>query len=88
MCYGLFLPEDKKHPGGFRENETSGVMVLLGITRARFRKVGFWLYQVLFPGFGVQKLHYFHCVFLSARWIAVNLMSQGFSYLSNDLFMC
>ena len=58
------------------------------IIQARFRKVGFWLYQVHFPGFGVQKLHYFHCVFLSARWIAVNLMSQGFSYLSNDLFMC
>ena len=27
MCYGLFLPEDKKHPREFRENETSGVMV-------------------------------------------------------------
>lgn len=57
-------------------------MALLEITRARFRKVGFWLYQVHFPGFGVQKLHYFHCVFLSARWIAVNLMSQGFSYIA------
>ena len=63
----LIVLEDKNTPEGFVFEEPSGVLVLLGIIRARFRKVGFWLYQVHFPGFGVQKSHYFHCVFLSAR---------------------
>lgn len=58
------------------------------ITRARFRKVGFWLYQVHFSGFGVHKFRCFHCVFLSAQWIAVKLMSRVFDYLSSGSFRC
>ena len=74
----LIVPEDKNTPEGFVFTEPSGVMVLLGITRARFRKAGFWLYQVHFSGFSAHKFRCFHCVFLSAQWIAVKLMSQGF----------
>ena len=80
--------EDKNTPGGFVFTEPSGVLVLLGITRARFRKVGFWLYQVHFSGFGVHKFRCFHCVFLSAQWIAVKLMSRVFDYLSSGSFRC
>nr|DAG64616.1 MAG TPA: hypothetical protein [Caudoviricetes sp.] len=47
----------------------------LQITRARFRKAGFWLYQIHFSGFCVHKFRYFHCVFLSTSKIAVKLMS-------------
>lgn len=58
------------------------------IIQARFRKVGFWLYQVHFSGFGVHKFRCFHCVFLSAQWIAVKLMSRVFGYLSSSSFRC
>ena len=71
----LIVPEDKNTPEGFVFTEPSGVMVLLGITRARFRKAGFWLYQIHFSGFDVHKFRYFHCVFLSTSKIAVKLMS-------------
>ena len=58
------------------------------ITRARFRKAGFWLYQVHFSGFSAHKFRCFHCVFLSAQWIDVKLMSQGFGCLSSGSFRC
>lgn len=65
-----------------------GILNNFSITRARFRKVGFWLYQVHFSGFGVHKFRCFHCVFLSAQWIAVKLMSRVFGYLSSGSFRC